>query len=38
MDNAFPQIKDPFHLPRALMHLVDLFENRLSAIPGAKTA
>jgi N-acylglucosamine 2-epimerase len=29
MGNAFLPVKDPFHLPRALIYLVDLFEHRL---------
>jgi N-acylglucosamine 2-epimerase len=29
MGNAFLPVKDPFHLPRALIHLVQVFEKRL---------
>jgi N-acylglucosamine 2-epimerase len=29
MGNAVLPVKDPFHLPRALIHLIDIFENRL---------
>ncbi len=30
MGNAFLPVKDPFHLPRALIHLIEVFDNRLS--------
>lgn len=30
MGNAVLPVKDPFHLPRALMYLVDLFEKRIA--------
>jgi N-acylglucosamine 2-epimerase len=31
MGNAFLPVKDPFHLPRALIQLIELFETRISA-------
>lgn len=31
MGNAFLPVKDPFHLPRALIHLIEVFQNRLSS-------
>jgi N-acylglucosamine 2-epimerase len=31
MGNAFLPVKDPFHLPRALIYLIDVFEKRLSS-------
>ncbi|WP_428938598.1 AGE family epimerase/isomerase [Fontivita pretiosa] len=30
MGNAFLPVKDPFHLPRALIELIGIFENRLN--------
>jgi N-acylglucosamine 2-epimerase len=30
MGNAFLPVKDPFHLPRALIYLIELFETRIS--------
>ena len=29
MPSAALPVKDPFHLPRALLYLIDLFENRI---------
>ena len=37
-DSAGLPVKDPFHLPRALIYLVDLFERRLPSSPGGKRA
>jgi N-acylglucosamine 2-epimerase len=31
MGNAFLPVKDPFHLPRALIYLIEILQNRLNA-------
>ena len=31
MGNAFLPVKDPFHLPRALIYLIEILETRMNA-------
>jgi N-acylglucosamine 2-epimerase len=38
MGNAFLPVKDPFHLPRALIHLIEVFEKRLGGGGGGAAA
>jgi N-acylglucosamine 2-epimerase len=38
MGNAVLPVKDPFHLPRGLIHLIDVFESRFSSKPAGARA